>query len=71
MEREYDKVLDNPKSLKSMHTEVRRLLRLASFHLDNKEFDRVESLYIGIECLMSSLGVSARILQEMQKGEAS
>lgn len=71
MEREYDKVLDSEKSLKSMHTEVRRLLRLASFHLDNKDFDRVESLYIGIECLMSSLGVSARILQEMQEGEAS
>ena len=71
MEREYDKVLDNEKSLKSMHTEVRRLLRVAAFHLDNKDFDRVANVYLGIECLLSSLGTSARILHEMQEGEAS
>ena len=71
MTREYDRVLDSKKGLKAMHTEVRRLISTATFHLDNKDFDRVESVYLGIECLISSLGVSARILQEMQEGEAS
>ena len=64
MTREYDRVLDSKKGLKAMHTEVRRLISTASFHLDNKDFERLESVYFKIECLMSSLGESAKVLQE-------
>ena len=64
MTREYDKVLDSKKGLKAMHTEVRRLISTATFHLDNKDFERLEAVYMQIECLMSSLGESAAVLQE-------
>jgi hypothetical protein len=64
MTREYDRVLDSKKGLKAMHTEVRKLISDASFHLDNKDFERLESVYFKIECLMSSLGESAKVLQE-------
>jgi hypothetical protein len=66
MSRAYDRVLDSKKGMKEMHTEVRRLISDASFHLDNKDFDRLESVYFKIECLMSSLGESARVLQEIK-----
>ena len=69
MNREYDRVLDSKKGMKAMHTEVRRLLSDATFHLDNKDFDRLESVYFKIECLMSSLGESAQVLQERKREE--
>jgi hypothetical protein len=64
MTREYDRVLDSKKGMKAMHTEVRRLISQASYLLDNKEFDSLESVYFQIESLMSSLGESAAILEE-------
>jgi hypothetical protein len=64
MTREYDRVLDSKKGMKATHTQVRKLISDASFHLDNKDFDRLESVYFKIECLMSSLGESAKVLQE-------
>lgn len=64
MTREYDRVLDSKKGMKAMHTEVRRLISTATFHLDNKDFERLEAVYLQIESLMSSLGESAAILQE-------
>ena len=64
MTREYDKVLDSKKGMKAMHTEVHKLISQASYLLDNKEFDSLESVYFQIESLMSSLGESAVILEE-------
>lgn len=73
MTREYDRVLDSKKGMKAMHTEVRRLISTATFHLDNKDFERLEAVYLQIESLMSSLGESAAILQErkMEQQEAA
>lgn len=69
MTREYDRVLDSKKGIKATHTQVRKLISDASFHLDNKDFDRLESVYFKIECLLSSLGESAKVLQERQAEE--
>ena len=70
MEREYDKVLDSKKGIKLVHREVRKLLSNASFHLDLNNFDRVEAVYLQIECLMASVGESARVLQQKQEEES-
>ena len=67
MTREYDKVLDSKKGINLAHTNVRRLLSEALTHMDFKDFHSLENVYLEIESVMSSLGESARVLQEKQE----
>jgi len=63
MERNYDRKYDSKKAIKRCHTSLRILIKNATFHLDNKDFNELESVYLEISCLASSLEESARVLQ--------
>lgn len=63
MERNYDRKRDSKKAIKGCHTTLRTLITTATFSLDNKDFERLESVYREIEVLASSLEESARVLQ--------
>jgi hypothetical protein len=67
MTREYDRQLDSKKGIKLAHTNVRRLITEAATHMDRKDFYSLENVYLEIESVMSSLGESARVLQEKQE----
>jgi len=62
MERKYDRVMDSCKAHESCMAGIRQLLLIAELQRSHDDFINLIDTYSGIEEIASSLGESARVL---------
>jgi len=66
MEREYDQIMDSFKAHRSAITTVRQLLMEAMRNRKEDDFVNLIDTYAAIEGIVSSLGESARVLNNIE-----
>jgi hypothetical protein len=66
MDREYDRIMDSCKAHESCMTGIRQLLLIAELQRSHDDFKNLISTYADIEEIASSLGESARVLNNLE-----